>query len=141
MLGQWYWAEYCIFTLVQSIRGKFFILVCLKLILIVSIWNYFKVEGSTQKTRKLFGPAISFKTRILIPLNEVDRLHWTFVDVRIAEKCIIYHDSYHDSGIKILEMILDFIESEAKKFRKSFDRSSWSLTAANDMPKQIDTYR
>ena len=63
------------------------------------------------------------------------------MDVQVSEKRIIYHDSYHHSGIKVLEVILDFIEIEAKKFRKSFDRSSWTLTSAYDLPKQIDGYR
>ena len=78
---------------------------------------------------------------VLIPLNEVDRLHWTFAEVQIDQKCIVYYDSFHTSGAEILENILDFIEKEATKFKKPFDRSSWKLCAAYMMPKQLDGVR
>ena len=81
------------------------------------------------------------KTNVLIPLHEVNRLHWTFAEVQIEQKCIVYYDSFHTSGADILENILDFIEKETKKFKKPFDRSNWKLRAAYMMPKQLDGYR
>ena len=77
----------------------------------------------------------------MVPINEIDRLHWTFVNIKPAEKKIVYHDSYHTEGKNISFEILTFIEKEKTLFKADFHRDQWTIQHAYDSPKQVDKYR
>lgn len=99
---------------------------------------FLKSEGFTKQTRKYFGQAIALRRNIYIPVNEIDRLHWTFVQIQPLEQKITYHDSFHTQGTEICRKILDFIEAEKKMFKSAFNRSEWKISFSRLLPKQVD---
>ena len=63
-------------------------------------------------------------------------LHWTFIIIHFQTKAIHYYDSLHCNGARFTTSMLRWLEDEAEKREKPFDRKDWKLEDIKNSPSQ-----